>query len=187
VAKLRVIAGEAKGRKLRMVPGGGTRPISDRAKESLFNIIGTDIRGSRWLDLFAGTGSVGIEALSRGADWTLFIDTNRRAVETVQSNLTLTRLEHRAKIQRIDAFKLLERGPQESFDYIYVAPPQYAQLWIKAVKLIDEMSGWLNQNGWVIAQMHPKEYETLSLRELFEYEQRRYGKTLLVFYKHLEE
>lgn len=183
VAKIRVIAGEAKGRKLSMVSGGGTRPISDRVKEALFNIIGNDIKGSSWLDLFAGTGSVGIEALSRGAERAIFIDTSKKAVETVQENLTLTGLYQRADIQRIDAYKFLAREPQASFDYIYIAPPQYAKLWSKAVLMIDGMSGWLNRDGWVIAQLHPKEYEELSLRELFEFDNRRYGNTLLIFYK----
>jgi len=186
VAKIRVIAGEAKGRRLRMVSGSGTRPISDRVKEALFNIIGNDVRGSDWLDLFAGTASVGIEALSRGAERAIFIDTSKRAVKTIQENLTLTGLNQRADIQRIDAFKFLAREHQASFDYIYIAPPQYAHLWSKAVLVIDGMSGWLNRDGWVIAQLHPKEYEELSLRELFEFTNRRYGNTLLIFYKHVE-
>ena len=186
MAKIRVIAGEAKGRKLHMVSGGGTRPISDRVKESLFNIIGNDVRGSHWLDLFAGTGSVGIEALSRGAERAFFIDINKRAVETIRENLNLTGLGQRADIQRIDAFRFLEREPQPSFDYIYIAPPQYANMWSKAVLLIDGMSGWLNRDGWVIAQIHPKEHEKLSLKELFEFNNRRYGNTQLVFFRHTE-
>ena len=104
-------------------------------------------------------------------------------METVQENLTLTGLYQRADIQRIDAYKFLAREPQASFDYIYIAPPQYAKLWSKAVLMIDGMSGWLNRDGWVIAQLHPKEYEELSLRELFEFDNRRYGNTLLIFYK----
>ena len=186
MAKIRVIAGEAKGRKLRMVSGGGTRPISDRVKEALFNIIGNDVRESRWLDLFAGTGSVGIEALSRGAESAIFTDTSKRAVETIQENLTLTRLNQRADIQRIDAFKYLAEKPQASFDYIYIAPPQFAHLWSKAVLVIDGISEILNRDGWVIAQIHPKEYEDLVLNELFEFDHRRYGNTLLIFYRHIE-
>jgi len=95
-------------------------------------------------------------------------------------------LNQRANIQRIDAFKYLAKEPQASFDYIYIAPPQYAHLWSKTVVVIDGMSGWLNQDGWVIAQIHPKEYEDLSLRELFEFNSRHYGNTLLIFYKHGE-
>ncbi len=183
MGKIRVIAGSAKGRKLRMVPGGVTRPIGDRVKESLFNIIGNDVIHSRWLDLFAGTGSVGIEALSRGADWALFIDINRKAIETLVFNLQHTQLADRAKVLRIDAFDFL-RGEQEgTFDYIYIAPPQYANLWVKALEVLDEISSWLHESAWVIVQVHPKEYETQELRNLSEFDQRRYGNTLLIFYE----
>ena len=87
MSTIRVIAGKARGRKLRLVPGDSTRPITDRVKENLFNILGSDIAGSCLLDLFGGTGSVGIEALSRGADWVRFIDLNRNACRTIQQNL----------------------------------------------------------------------------------------------------
>jgi 16S rRNA (guanine(966)-N(2))-methyltransferase RsmD len=84
-----VIAGTAKGRKLKMVPGDSTRPIMDRAKEALFNILGARVRGCSFLDLFAGTGSVGIEALSRGAERVLFVDNNRLAIRTIRENLNI--------------------------------------------------------------------------------------------------
>ena len=88
----RVISGTAKGRRLRLVPGEGTRPITDRVKESLFNILGTDIQDAWLLDLFSGTGSVGIEALSRGAAGALLVDKDPRAVATIQENLRATGL-----------------------------------------------------------------------------------------------
>ena len=103
---LRVISGTAGGHRLRSVPGDATRPITDRAKESLFNILGGDIQGANFLDLFAGTGSVGIEALSRGAAFTRFVDQQRLAVETVRANLQSTRLAASAEIMRLDAFTL---------------------------------------------------------------------------------
>ena len=77
---MRVIAGKARGRKLKMVPGDTTRPVRDIVKESLFNILGDWVRDSRWLDVFAGTGAIGIEALSRGAEYCLFLDSARAAV-----------------------------------------------------------------------------------------------------------
>jgi 16S rRNA (guanine(966)-N(2))-methyltransferase RsmD len=166
-----------------MVPGGGTRPIGDRVKESLFNIIGNDVVHSRWLDLFAGTGSVGIEALSRGAESVLFIDTNKKAIETVIFNLQHTQLADRAKVLRVDAFELLRAEHERDYDYIYIAPPQYANLWIKALKLLDETPSWLRESGWVIVQIHPKEYETQGFINLVEFDQRKYGNTLLVFYE----
>jgi len=183
MAGIRVIAGKAKGRKLQMVPGQDVRPIGDRVKESLFNIIGHDIRESRFLDLFAGTGSVGIEALSRGAARVLFIDQNRRAVETIRKNLEHTKLQEEATVEQRDAFQLLKYKPKiESFDYIYVAPPQYKGMWLKGVRAIDDNVAWLNPDAWVIAQIDPNEYEDMKLSNLIEVDQRRYGKTLLIFF-----
>jgi 16S rRNA (guanine966-N2)-methyltransferase len=126
---IRVIAGSAKGRKLKMVPGDSTRPVMDRVKEALFNILGAGVRESSWLDLFAGTGSVGIEALSRGAARALFIDNDRLAVRTIRENLEHTRLAERAEVLRADAFAYLRRPNPEAFEYIYVAPPQYQGMW----------------------------------------------------------
>jgi 16S rRNA (guanine(966)-N(2))-methyltransferase RsmD len=183
MAKLRVIGGSAKGRKLRMVPGVVARPISDRVKESLFNIIGPDVSGSSWLDLFAGTGSVGIEALSRGAETAIFIDNDRKAIETVEWNVQHARLEDRAEIIRTDAFDFLEGEPSEGFDYIYIAPPQYARLWLKALKMVDKRPSLLRDAGWVIVQIDPKEFEEDELLNLGVFDQRRYGNTVLVFYE----
>ncbi len=183
---LRVIAGKARGRKLRSVPGETTRPITDRSKESLFNIIGGDIQGASFLDLFAGTGSVGIEALSRGADSACFLDLERSAIQTIHSNLESTGLARGAEVLRVDAFQYLARPASRSFDYIYIAPPQYKRLWERAVVDLDAYPGWLSEDAWVIVQIHPKEYQALVLQNLVEFDQRRYGSTLLVFYTRKE-
>jgi 16S rRNA (guanine(966)-N(2))-methyltransferase RsmD len=184
MAGIRVIAGKAKGRKLQMVPGINVRPIGDRVKESLFNIIGADIRDARFLDLFAGTGSVGIEALSRGAARVVFIDENRKAIETIRNNLEHTRLQEVADVEQRDAFQYLRYMPTiDPFDYIYVAPPQYKGMWIKGVRAVDDNVAWLNPDAWIIAQIDPDEYEEMELKVLVEFDQRRYGKTLLVFYE----
>jgi 16S rRNA (guanine966-N2)-methyltransferase len=180
---MRVIAGKARGRKLRSVPGGTTRPITDRTKESLFNILGADIQGAALLDLFAGTGSVGIEALSRGAAFVRFVDLSHRAIETVRTNLTQTGLQNGADVVRMDAFALLENAADRAFDYIYIAPPQYKEMWKRALLLLDDHLEWLSPDAWVIAQIHPVEYEPLVLKNLTEFNQRRYGSTLLVFYE----
>ena len=184
MAGIRVIAGKAKGRKLQMVPGGGVRPIGDRVKESLFNIIGADIRGARFLDLFAGTGSVGIEALSRGAERVVFIDENRKAIETVRENLEHTGLQEEAAVDQRDAFQFLRHQPlMDPFDYVFVAPPQYKGMWIKGVRAVDDNLAWLNPDAWVIAQIDPDEYEEMELDSLVEFDKRQYGNTLLVFYE----
>lgn len=179
---LRVIGGKARGRKLRSVPGESTRPITDRTKESLFNIIGGDIQGATLLDLFSGTGSVGIEALSRGANRVRFLDLNRSAIQTILANLTNTGLAEGAEVLRIDAFQFLERPVDQVYDYIYIAPPQYKELWKRALLSLDKHPGWLSEDAWVVVQIHPKEYQELSLSNLSEFDQRRYGSTLLVFY-----
>ena len=179
----RVIAGLAKGRRLLMVPGGKTRPVSDRAKESLFNIIGPSIIETRFLDLFGGTGSVGIEALSRGAAESVFVDLQQNAVDTIHANLEHTKLFEKAVIYRRDAFDFILTQAEPSFDFIYIAPPQYKELWSRAVLAVDSAQRCLNPDAWVIAQIHPEEYEPLDLGHLVEFDQRRYGNTLLVFYE----
>ncbi len=180
---LRIIAGKARGRKLRSVPGDATRPITDRVKESLFNILGADVQGSTWLDLFAGTGSVGIEALSRGADFVRFIDLQRQAVETIRTNLSQTGLQAGSEVLRQDAFHLFAQAADRGFDYIYIAPPQYKELWQRALLALDENTSWLNDDAWVIVQIHPVEQKVLALKNLEEFDRRKYGSTLLVFYR----
>lgn len=179
---LRVIAGKARGRKLRRVPGDTTRPITDRTKESLFNIIGGDVINSSLLDLFAGTGSVGIEALSRGAKFVRFVDNNQNAINTVRANLSITGLITGADITRRDAFNLMESEADRNFDYVYIAPPQYKGFWKRALLCLDGNPGWLSTDAWVIVQIHPIEYEELALIHLEEFDRRRYGSTSLIFY-----
>lgn len=180
---LRVIAGKAKGRKLKSVPGDTTRPVTDRVKEALFNILAGDVVDSNWWDLFAGTGAIGIEALSRGAAFVRFTDSNRAPVETIQFNVEHSGFSKQSEIRRGDAFTFLSARPDMQFEYIYIAPPQYKEMWSKALELLDENSGWLSDDGWVIAQIDPKEYKALGLENLEEFEQRKYGTTLLVFFE----
>ncbi|MBM3126123.1 MAG: 16S rRNA (guanine(966)-N(2))-methyltransferase RsmD [Chloroflexi bacterium] len=179
---LRVIAGIAKGRKLHSVPGDSTRPVMDRVKEALFNILAGDVIHSRWWDLFAGTGAIGIEALSRGAAFARFSDSNRIAVETIHNNLAHCQFEGVSEVRRGDAFSMLAHPPDREFEFVYIAPPQYKGMWIKALQTVDEFIGWLSENGTVIVQIDPKEVQTISLTGLIESDRRKYGSTLLIFY-----
>ena len=184
---MRVISGKAKGFKLQPVPGEGVRPIMDRVKESLFNIIGADIEGASLWDMFGGTGSVGIEALSRGASFVRFVEKSQAAVKTIQANLRATRLAgENAEVIRADVLAYLRRDPDRQFDYLYIAPPQYKQLWQDALKSLDERPGWLSPDAWVIVQIHPVEYRSMALNHLAEFDQRRYGSTVLVFFERPE-
>ena len=179
---LRVISGTARGRKLKSVPGDTTRPVMDRVKEALFNILMDDVIDSNWWDLFGGTGAIGIEALSRGASFVRFTDLNRAPVETIKENVEHCGFTQRSEIRRGDAFSLLSAKADKAFEYIYIAPPQYKQMWSKALKLVDGNMNLLTEDGTIIVQIDPAEYEQVELKNLVEGEQRKYGSTLLVFY-----
>jgi 16S rRNA (guanine(966)-N(2))-methyltransferase RsmD len=187
MSTLRVISGSARGRRLKTVPGETTRPITDRVKESLFNILGPDIKGSAILDLFAGTGAVGIEALSRGAKYAQFVDRNRLPIKIIQENLQTTGLAEKAQVLHLDAFVALKSENNCRFDYVYIAPPQYQGIWLQALQAIDNQTNLLHEDAWVIVQIHPKEYEVVRVDHLKEFDQRQYGSTLLVFYRFAQE
>jgi 16S rRNA (guanine(966)-N(2))-methyltransferase RsmD len=184
---LRVISGTAKGRRLKDVPGDSTRPITDMVKEALFNILASDVVDSTWWDLFGGTGAVGIEALSRGATFVRFSELDRHAIESIRANLETTGFTSQSEIRRGDAFAMLGAAPTRSFDYIYIAPPQYKEMASKALLALDANPGWMSDEGaWVIVQIHPREQKALELKNLEQFDERKYGSTLLVFYEKKE-
>jgi 16S rRNA (guanine966-N2)-methyltransferase len=180
---MRVIAGSAKGRHLLAVPGEGTRPIADRVKTALFDILGERVVGCRFLDLFGGTGSVGIEALSRGAAEVVFVERSRAALRVLRENLRRAELAERAWVVQGDVFAYLKREDVQPFDLIYIAPPQYQGLWARALCLLEARPELLTPDGLAIVQIHPKEFQVLDLTALSLVDERRYGSTLLVFYE----
>lgn len=189
---MRVVGGSARGIQLRVVPGHGTRPILDRVKTSLFDILRPRISGMHMLDLFAGSGSVGIEALSQGAAFCTLIDLGDKAVATIKKNLVRTGFSNRAGVRHTDAFRYL-RGTKENFDLIYIAPPQHKNLWVEVMHLIAARPEILRRSsaesredhaaGLAIVQIDPKEYESLDLGEIIETRQKRYGNSLLLFFE----
>ena len=124
---MRVIAGSAKGTRLVRVPAG-VRPVSDRAREGLFSSLGDLVEGALVLDLYAGTGALGVEALSRGASEAMFVDRSPAAVSAVRENLARTSLGDRASVERSDVRRFLERGASErdGFDLVFLDPPYEA-------------------------------------------------------------
>jgi len=185
---MRVIAGSARGRRLRAVPGDGTRPITDRAKEALFSILAAEVPGAWVLDLFAGTGGVGIEALSRGAEGCDFVEKAAKAVVTIEANLEGTGTAgEAARVLRRDVFQLLSQGPEASYHVIYVAPPQYKGLWVKTIEALDAEPGWLAQDGVIVVQIHPREDRPLKLLHFGETDRRSYGSVLLIFYRPISQ
>jgi 16S rRNA (guanine966-N2)-methyltransferase len=193
---MRVVTGEAKGRKLKGPKTPGTRPIIDRVKTALFDILSVRVEDAHFLDLFAGTGSVGIEALSRGAASATFIEMNYSVLKLVRENLKITGLADRAETLHTDAFKFLQSYAPENqspsriqkrrqYDIIYVAPPQYHETAARALQLLDN-SLLVSDTGLVIIQIHPKERPVVAavpLKRLTLTGERRYGSTLLLFYE----
>lgn len=181
IVRMRVVGGSAKGRKLKSVPGDSTRPVTDRVKTALFDILRPFLPGIKVLDLFAGSGAVGIEALSQGAARCTFIDLERRAIETIRENLTCTGLAEQAEVKLADAFRFL-KNCREAFDLIYIAPPQYKNLWVEALQCIAERPHLLSADGRVVVQIDPLEADELKLSELSEVDRRRYGNSLLLIF-----
>lgn len=178
---MRVIAGTAKGRTLRSPRTQDTRPITDRAKESLFGILAPRIPEARFLDLFAGTGSVGIEALSRGAAHAAFIERSGLALADLRHNLEITGLAARAEVIGRDVFGYLREAPAP-FDVIFVAPPQWHGLWPRAVTLLDREPGWLADGAVAVAQHDPAESVPLDLAYLEQADERTYGRVRFTFF-----
>ncbi len=156
----------------------------DRVKENLFNILGHDVVGTRWLDLFAGTGQVGIEALSRGAQEVVFVDNAYAAIRVIKDNLQHTGLGAGAQVVQADAFAFLQREQAQKFDVLYVAPPQYKGIWAEVLAMVAERPlTYLNPTGIVVVQIDPKEYAEFPRKTLALYDQRKYGNTQLDFYE----
>jgi 16S rRNA (guanine966-N2)-methyltransferase len=188
---MRVIAGVAKGRKLKSPTTPDTRPILDRVKTALFDILAGDVVDARVLDLFAGAGQVGIEALSRGAASATFVELSPQVAQLVRENLAITRLEANAEVIRSDAFAFLRtaRAQRRVYDLIYVAPPQYKGMAAQALAQLDR-EPLTEPGGLIITQTHPREradFEGLALTRLRRYDERVYGSTLLLFYEHVEQ
>ncbi len=193
---MRVVTGEAKGRRLKSPKTVGTRPIMDRVKTALFDIISAEVDAARFLDLFAGTGGVGIEALSRGAQRATFIEINHKIVKLVRENLHITGFTERADIIHGDSFKFLQAhqlqdppapvdNARSTYHIIYIAPPQYEELAARALALVDS-SALLAEDALVIVQIHPKERSgvvAVACQQLALTDERRYGSTLLLFYR----
>jgi len=180
---LRVIGGTARGIRLKPVPGDTTRPITDIVKEALFNILGDEVVDAWVLDLFAGTGAVAIEALSRGAESAFLLDKSAQAVRVIHENLAAARLSERAHVRRGDAFAYLATAPERTYDLVYVAPPQYKEMWQKAMDLLDQQPARLSDAGQVIVQINPLEWVDRNYTNLVEFDRRKYGDTLLIFFE----
>jgi 16S rRNA (guanine966-N2)-methyltransferase len=149
--KLRIIGGSLRGSKLAVDDVAGLRPTPDRVRETLFNWLAPVIDGARCLDLFAGTGALGIEALSRGAAWVDFVERDPRLVQALRQNLQRLR-QTDAAIRCADALQALNEAPTDAYDVVFVDPPFSDTLWQPAAFAL-ESHGWLRPSAWVYLEM----------------------------------
>ena len=140
--QVRIIGGRHRGRRLHFRPGPGLRPTPDRVRETLFNWLQGEIHGARCLDLFAGSGALGLEALSRGAACLLAIESNRRAAQSLRDNVERIGEAASVEVRGADALRLLKAAPERGFDIVFVDPPF-------ASTLLPETCRLLEQNGWL--------------------------------------
>ena len=181
---MRVITGSARGRRLKSLEGLETRPTADRVKEGIFNIIQFDLEGRRVLDLFAGTGQMGIEALSRGAAKAVFVEQRRDAASLTRDNLKLTELSDRSNVICGDAMAYLT-STKEKFDIIFIDPPYAAKLWDKALDTIARFD-ILSNHGIIVCES-PMEQEMPAMAPPYSLHRTyRYGRIKVTTY-HREE
>ena len=183
---MRVIAGKFKGRQLVAPKGMDVRPLADRVKESLFSILRYEVVDSTFLDLCAGSGNVGIEALSRGAGAVTFIDRNSICIKTIIKNLAkcgVSADDPQVMVLCMDALKGLTylSKHQATFDIIFLGPPYHSEILLKSSHQISEL-GLLSQNGIIIAEHHRKQYLPDGIQQLKLFRRERYGDAMLSFY-----
>ncbi|SDX99087.1 16S rRNA (guanine(966)-N(2))-methyltransferase RsmD [Thermoactinomyces sp. DSM 45892] len=181
---MRIIAGGARGTRLKMVPGKHVRPTADRVKESLFSVIGPFFDGGKGLDLFAGTGALGLEALSRGMDHVTFVDDARASVDTIKENLGLTKMADRATLIKRDARTYVKTlADQARYAVIFLDPPYHEGFYESILTYIGEKE-LLTDEGTLVVE-HPSKLEMPSIvAGLSAYRQLSYGDTAITLYEY---
>ena len=181
----RIISGKARGTKLYTLDGTATRPTLDRVKESLFNIIQNDIEDSTVLDLFSGSGAIGLEFLSRGAKRAVLCDSSKDAIKIIKQNVQKTHFEEKVEVYNMEFTKLVERLQNQKFDIIYIDPP-YATDFIKiSLEKIIEYE-LVNENTKIIVETDD-ETRILNQIEKMDVEitdKRKYGRATIIFLKY---
>lgn len=185
IINMRIISGKARGTKLYTLDGTATRPTLDRVKESLFNIIQNDIEDSTVLDLFSGSGAIGLEFLSRGAKRAVLCDSSKDAIKIIKQNVPKTHFEEKVEVYNMEFTKLVERLQNQKFDIIYIDPP-YATDFIKiSLEKIIEYE-LVNENTKIIVETDD-ETRILNQIEKMDVEitdKRKYGRATIIFLKY---
>lgn len=180
---MRVISGKVRGLKLNTPKNEDVRPTTDRVKESLFNIINPYIMESDVLDLFAGTGSLGIECLSRGANKCVFVDVSKESISIVKSNIKKARVENESTVLNLDFKDAINKLKIQNnkFDVIFMDPPYYKNMFIDALEKIAEVS-LLKEDGIIIIEHDAKDKFPEEVKNLTQTKSKKYGNTALTFY-----
>ena len=180
---MRVITGTARGRRLLTLEGNDVRPTTDRVKEALFSIVQFELEGRRILDLFAGSGQLGVEALSRGADSCVFIDSSRQAIEIVKKNLAATGLSRKASVLHGDALRYLQTS-RDCFDLALLDPPYGTGLLQKALPLLPRL---MRKTGAIVCETPKGEALPQQVGDFKQSRCYHYGKVTLTVYRVPEE
>lgn len=176
---MRVITGIARGRILKTLEGNDVRPTTDKTKEGLFSSIQFDIEGRRILDLFAGSGQLGIEALSRGAESAVFVDINPDAVSVINQNLKSTGFSDNARVVRSDYFSFLA-STNETFDIAFLDPPYHIGVLEKALSQVGDI---MSDYGIIVCE-HPTDVQLPdNVKDFSLAKQKKYGKTIVSLYR----
>ncbi len=180
---MRVITGTARGRNLKTLDGLETRPTADKIKQAVFNTIQFDIEGMHVLDLFAGSGQMGIEALSRGAKSCVFADSNPDAVKIVEENLSLTKLAQKANVYNMDAFALLKSGRlKNKIGIAFLDPPYAGETLLDALNMLISLD-IMADFGVIIAESSAEKELPEQIGEFFKCKKNNYGKTSVSYYR----
>ncbi len=177
---MRVISGTKRGKKLETLKGDSVRPTTDKVKESIFNAIQFDLPDCSFLDLFAGSGQMGIEALSRGASHATFIDKNRSSIDIIKKNLASTQFFNDATVLKMDSILFL-KNQKEKFDIVFLDPPYKVGLLQEALSLITNV---INVNGKIICEHPIDEKISNHTKQLDLIKEYKYGKIMISIYKY---
>ncbi len=178
---MRIIAGDNKGRKLKAPEGDKTRPTSENVKEAVFNIIQFQIQDKSFLDLFAGSGQIGIEALSRGASEVVFVEESKQAIRVIKDNLKKCGLK--AELFHESAFHFLSRG--KSFDIIYLDPPYMTDFIDKSIEIIQNLDN-INENGIIICESSKNINIQFDEKKYMLATQKKYGSRMISILKKIQ-
>ncbi|WP_432665156.1 16S rRNA (guanine(966)-N(2))-methyltransferase RsmD [Wukongibacter baidiensis] len=180
---MRIISGKAKGVRLKALKGMDTRPTSDKVKESIFNIIAPYVDDSKVLDLFSGTGNLGLEAVSRGAAYAYLIEKNRKCQPIIKENINKAKLDDSIKLIIKDAVSALKmfKDNNERFDIIFMDPPYLKGFIIPCLEEISDLN-LLNIDGIIVIEHDIKDILPETVKDITKFKERKYGTTMVSFY-----